>query len=276
MAQGWISLHRQLQEHWLWDDKPFSMGQAWIDMLLLANHSENEFLLGNELVRVETGSFITSELKLMERWGWSKTKVRSFLNLLQKQHMIVKNSDRKKTTITIEKYSDFQDLETTKKPRKNHRKTTEEPQKDTNNNDNNDNNENNNNNNKACSYVENPLLNETIISFVEFRKSIKKPMNDNAIKLLISKLNKMTPDVNIQIEILNQSIMNGWQGIFPLNRDNKKQSASKNKFNNFEGRNYDMKALERMLTEQRNYKPETDPAFLAEAEALKKELQAKY
>ena len=49
-----------------------------------------------------------------------------------------------------------------------------------------------------------------------------------------------------------------------------------NKFNNAPQRNYEMDALERMLLEQQNYKPETDAGFLAEAEALQRELQQKY
>ena len=41
-------------------------------------------------------------------------------------------------------------------------------------------------------------------------------MTAHAVKLLISKLNGMTTCIPEQIEILNQSIVNGWQGIFPL------------------------------------------------------------
>lgn len=140
---GWITLHRQIQNHWLWDDKPFSKGQAWVDLLLLASHCDNKFLLGNELVEVERGSFITSELKLMDRWGWSKSKVRNFLDLLQNDGMIIKKTDRKKTTIFIENYDKYQDIQTIKEPQKDHKKTTKEPQKDTINNVNNVNNVNN-------------------------------------------------------------------------------------------------------------------------------------
>lgn len=147
---GWVSIHRKIQDHWLWRDKPFSKGQAWVDLLLMANHKNNKFLLGNELVEVERGSFITSEYKLMDKWGWSKTKVRNFLKLLEDEKMIVKLSDRKKTTLTIVNYSDYQVSETTKKPLKDHEKTTkrlqedhqettERPPKNPNNNDNNDN-----------------------------------------------------------------------------------------------------------------------------------------
>ena len=143
MGQGWISIHRQIQENWVWQDKPFSQGQAWIDLLLMANHSENKFALGNEIITVEAGSFITSELKLMERWGWSKTKVRRFLTLLTSDGMITKKSDCKKTTINIVNYRVFQNFETTEEPIKDHKKTTDRPKKDTNNNVNNENNKNN-------------------------------------------------------------------------------------------------------------------------------------
>ena len=156
--KGWVAIYRQVQDHWLWKDKPFSKGQAWIDILLLANHDDNKFLLGNELVEVKCGSFITSEIKLTERWGWSKTKVRAFLSLLQNDKMIVKKSDSKKTTITIVNYSDYAVFETAEKPQKNYEKTAEKPQKNTNNNDNNDNNENN------YKYIKD-IYNEICVSF---------------------------------------------------------------------------------------------------------------
>ena len=68
-------------------------------------------------------------------------------------------------------------------------------------------------------YSDDPELNQAILAFMEYRKSVKKPMTDHAVKLLISKLNGMTQYIPEQIEILNQSIVNGWQGIFPL-KDN--------------------------------------------------------
>jgi hypothetical protein len=138
--QGWIRLERKIKDNWLWEDKPFSKGQAFIDLILMANHKDATFPFGDELITVERGSFITSELKLMERWGWSKSKVRYFLNSLEIDSMLVKKSDRKKTTISIVNYSVYQDYETTEEPQKDHKKTIERPIKDTNNNENNVNN----------------------------------------------------------------------------------------------------------------------------------------
>ena len=52
-------------------------------------------------------------------------------------------------------------------------------------------------------------------SFAEMRKAIKKPLTVNAANLVCKKL-KEFPQSD-WIEIINQSIMNSWQGIFPLN-----------------------------------------------------------
>lgn len=245
MDYGWVSIHRQIQENWLWEDKPFSYGQAWVDLIMMANHTDKKVVLGKEIIKVKAGSFITSELKLMERWGWGKTRVRTFLDLLQKDEMIVKKVNRKRTTICIVNYSTFQDTQTTNKPLPNHKQTIAKPLPNTNNNENNDNNENNN------IYASNPELNETIIKFIEHRKAIKKPMTDTAIKLMIGKLNKLSSDVKVQIEILNQSIISGWTSVYPLKNGSNNQSKQKqNSFNNFPQRDYDYEEMERKLLEK--------------------------
>lgn len=148
MSTGWIKLNRSIQENWLWEEKPFDKKSAWIDLLLMANHKNNKFPLGNEIIEVEQGSFITSEIKLMNRWGWSKTKLRNFLKLLESEKMITKVVDRKKTTISIVNYKVYQCSEdqekTTEKPQEDQEKTIKKPQEDTNKNDNNEKNEKNN------------------------------------------------------------------------------------------------------------------------------------
>jgi hypothetical protein len=146
---GWIKLHRQIQEHWLWQSKkPFDKRSAWIDLLLLANHEDNKVLLGNELITIKRGEHVTSERKLAERWGWSKTKVRRFLKILENDSMIlVQKPNQKRTSIKLLHYSDYQDREnqkkTIKKPEENHKKTTEKPEKNLNKNVKNDKNEKN-------------------------------------------------------------------------------------------------------------------------------------
>jgi hypothetical protein len=52
------------------------------------------------------------------------------------------------------------------------------------------------------------------------RKKIRAPMTDKAIKLAINTLNKLSGGDNEKaIQILNQSIFNGWRGLFPLKEE---------------------------------------------------------
>ena len=127
--QGWVKIHRDLLDNELWSDKPFTKGQAWIDLLLLANHRDKNALLGNCTELVERGSLITSELKLMERWGWGRKKVKLFLNFLESQKMIERNANNKRTAITIVNYGFYQDCDLPKEQQKNSKGTTEEQQR---------------------------------------------------------------------------------------------------------------------------------------------------
>ena len=265
---GWISIHRKIKEHWIWQEKPFDKRSAWIDMLLMANHKDNKFLLGNGLVEVQRGSFITSEVKLADRWGWSRTKVRSFLDLLQNDNMLVKKSDNKKTTLTIVNYNDYQVSETAKEQQKDNKRTAKEQQKNTNNN---DNNENNNiyKESQKINYQEiADLYNSICKSFPRLiklsnarKKAIKARLKTYTIEDF-KKLFIMAEESNF----LKGKNDRNWSATFDwLIKDsnmakvldgNYKNSVSKptktkpNKFNNFPQREYtatDYKAIERAL-----------------------------
>lgn len=62
----------------------------------------------------------------------------------------------------------------------------------------------------------NEELKNTVYEFIKMRKAIKKPLTTRGLELMINKLYKLTTNIDEQIEILNNSIMNNWQGIFPL------------------------------------------------------------
>lgn len=108
--KGWIKLHRQLQECPMWYAERFSKGQAWVDLLLLANHRDKKILFNGEMIVIERGQYLTSMVKLAEKWKWSRPTVVKFLNLLEKYKMITRSSDNTKTLITIENYGIYQDF----------------------------------------------------------------------------------------------------------------------------------------------------------------------
>lgn len=79
-------------------------------------------------------------------------------------------------------------------------------------------------------YSDIPELNDALLSFIDFRKKIKKPMTDRAITLLTINLAQLSTDPQEQVAILNQSILNGWVGVFPLHQEQRKAEQSGNVF----------------------------------------------
>lgn len=112
MRSGWIKLNRQLLDNPLWTAEPFSKAQAWVDLLLLANHKPNKFIKKGQVIEVERGQLAFSVLSLVERWKWSKNKVLRFLSVLESETMIERKSNHLTSVITICNYSSFQDRET--------------------------------------------------------------------------------------------------------------------------------------------------------------------
>lgn len=101
------------------------------------------------------------------------------------------------------------------------------------------------NKNNTAAFVPDERLNKAILDFTEYRKTIGKPMTDRAVELLIGNLEKFSTDVQERIDILNQSIVNGWQGVFPL-KELRKEPVKKqktNQFHNFEQRGTDYDAM---------------------------------
>ena len=64
--------------------------------------------------------------------------------------------------------------------------------------------------------IQDESVKKEIYEFVKMRKMMKKPLTDRALKLLILKLKKLSSIPAEQVQILDNSIMNNWQGIFPL------------------------------------------------------------
>ena len=77
--------------------------------------------------------------------------------------------------------------------------------------------------------IEKTPFESAIDDFKDYRKKIKAPMTDKAVQLLYTKLNKLASDDETKIEILNQSIVNGWKGIFPV-KTQKQEPESNNPF----------------------------------------------
>ena len=69
-----------------------------------------------------------------------------------------------------------------------------------------------------------------LTDFANMRKQMKSPMSERAMCLLINKLRELSMDEETQIAIVNQSILNGWKSVYPLDRRRAKAENTSNIF----------------------------------------------
>ena len=81
-----------------------------------------------------------------------------------------------------------------------------------------------------AAYTQSEDLKNGLLEFIKMRQRIKKPMTNYALTLLTKKLDKLATSTNAKIDILNQSIVNGWQDVYPLKKQDQRQRANDDRF----------------------------------------------
>lgn len=117
-APGWIALWRKIREHWTWKIKPFSPGQALIDLLLRVNFSETKIPNPGKLgpSTLSPGEAIVSLRGLEADWGWSRGRVHRFLKSLKNDATIETANETTFTRVKLlnwKKYQTMPDLDGT-------------------------------------------------------------------------------------------------------------------------------------------------------------------
>ena len=241
--EGWIRVWRKILDNPLWSEKPFSKGQAWIDLILLANHKDNQLLLGNSVVTIRRGQLHTSELNLSRRWGWSRKKTRAFLSLLDNQKMATTKGTSKGTTITIANYSDYQDFgtseDTAEGTAQEHQKNIKRTSKDTQtkNVKNVMNGRNEKKENKDIySELENFSFSESVseaikdwIAYKEERRDGYKPTGFKTLLKGLKEKSELYGD-NAVIDSIKASIESNYKGLFWTNAEKAKTSDQKSRY----------------------------------------------
>jgi len=107
--KGYILLHRSMLDNLLWSsDEPFSRRDAWIDLLLMANHQDKNTVIEQKALKIKRGQLWTSQKSLATRWHWSLGKHKRFMVLLKNEGMIDYKTTKNGTLITLIKYDVFQ------------------------------------------------------------------------------------------------------------------------------------------------------------------------
>lgn len=65
-------------------------------------------------------------------------------------------------------------------------------------------------------YTDDPALRQALEDFRTMRERIRKPMTGKALDLILAKLDGLARDGPGKIAVLEQSVLNSWQGVFPV------------------------------------------------------------
>lgn len=103
--EGWIKLHRKMVD-WEWyNDNNTKV--LFLHLLLTANHKEKKW----QGITIKRGQKITSIQHLAEEINLTVRQTRTALTKLKSTNEITIKTTSKYSLVTIEKYSDYQDIE---------------------------------------------------------------------------------------------------------------------------------------------------------------------
>jgi hypothetical protein len=115
MKEGYVKIHRKIADNEIWTKEPFTDGQAWVDLIMLANHKDGYFKVRGNRVVIQRGQLGWSVLSLSRRWMWSRGKAQRFLDHLETVQQIEQQKSRLTTIISIVNYDEYQVSDTTER-----------------------------------------------------------------------------------------------------------------------------------------------------------------
>lgn len=144
---GWIKLHRKIKENPIFANS--DMFKLWALCLIKATHKEHDQLVGNQMVKLLPGEFVTGRHELASEFNEgvkpsekvSPSTVWRYMKNFEKWQMLNIKSGNKFSVISITNWSEYQQSE----QQVNSKRTANEQQVNTNKNVKNDKNEKNNN-----------------------------------------------------------------------------------------------------------------------------------
>ena len=231
---SFVKLYRKILG-WEWyTDVPTKT--LFIHLLIVANRYPSRWR-GQE---IKAGQKITSLANLAEETGLTLQQTRTALRKLEKNGELSIKSTNKFTLITVENYTEYQctkdesnnQITNEQQSNNNQITTNKKVKKDKESKESKEYNTRTRASEPTGKAIYNSLpvdLKNTMLDFEKMRDKMHKPVTDRARSNLIKKLTRLSSvndllDEKLAIEIVDQSIENGWTSVYPLHDDNKNQN----------------------------------------------------
>jgi hypothetical protein len=211
MQRGYVKLWRKsIDGGWLSNHKLWAF---WCWCLMKASHKEFDLVVGYTQVHLMPGEFVFGLRKAAKELKISIQSIRTILDFLKTSQNLTLKSTHLFSIITITNWDIYQSQENEINTPINTRVTHGQH---TGNNKQEHKNIRTKETNIGDLVLPQNIKPETWSAYLEMRKTIKKPATIYAQKLIIGKLAKMRDDPN---KVLEQSISNSYQGVFPLKEE---------------------------------------------------------
>ena len=187
-------------------------------LLYEAKYKPCASLFGGKKIMLEPGQLTTGRKQIAEHFNITESKVQRVLKTFENEQMIEQQTSNKNRLITIIEWEQYQMGEQqTEQPVNIHRTTTEQqlntPKEGK---------KSKKERKKEIYKSLSPELQGAVDDFIEMRRKIKAPATDRALEIMLKKLDGLSGgDTGTAINILEQSIENGWKTVYPLKEEHK-------------------------------------------------------
>lgn len=193
--QGYIKLYRQITDTPVWADS--DKLKLWLMCLMKATHDEKKQVVGNQIIELKAGQFITGRTALSDDFNRDVKKDRRvdgltlfrWLSLFEKMEMLNIKKTNKYSLITVLNWDKYQGQRTSNEQQLNNKRTSDEQQLNTNKNDKNVKNVKNEKKEDICYQQIADMYNNTCVSFPRLTK-----LSDARKKAIKARLKTYTAD----------------------------------------------------------------------------------
>lgn len=190
--KGYIKLYRQISDTPVWTDS--DKLKLWLMCLMKATHEGKTQVVGNQIIELKPGQFITGRTALYDEFNRGVKKDRRvdgltlfrWLNLFEKMEMLYIKKTNKYSLVTVLNWDKYQGQRTTSEHQVNIKRTSNEQQLNTNKNDKNIKND---KKEDICYQQIADMYNNTCVSFPRLTK-----LSDDRKKAIKARLRTYTVD----------------------------------------------------------------------------------
>lgn len=127
----WVRVSTEMLEHEVLCKGPFDRRSAWLWLITNAAWKDRRVNHKGKPIILKRGQVLAGRSYLAETWGWGEQMVRSFLLMLQREHMIELNQSNGHLAniVTICNYGKYQSAEKRDNQEKNQSVTSAQPER---------------------------------------------------------------------------------------------------------------------------------------------------